>query len=69
MEKLILDVKNCMIDMNYSKNSIRHYEEIWKRYLKFDSSLQLNDDKIQLFLNQILITMERQNLHVINVLQ
>lgn len=53
MEKLILDVKNCMIDMNYSKNSIRHYEEIWKRYLKFDSSLQLNDDKIQLFLNQI----------------
>ena len=50
---LITDVISCMIELNYSDNSIRHYTEVWKRYLKNTDFSVLDKEDITSFLGKV----------------
>lgn len=53
MKELMLAVKNCMADLNYSEYSISHYEEVWKRFFKYSTSDTLNTQQVSLFLKDV----------------
>ena len=77
LNQLMYSVKSAMEDLNYSVSSIKHYTEVWKRYLKSTDCADLNEEDISQFLKdtygitndiEILTRYQRGALRAMNVL-
>lgn len=74
---LMYSVKSAMEDLNYSVSSIKHYTEVWKRYLKSTDCTDLDEEDIGQFLKdtygitdgiKVLTRYQRGALRAMNVL-
>ena len=52
LNQLMDGVKVEMEELNYSVSSIRHYDEVWKRYLKATNCINLEEGDIKQFLKE-----------------
>jgi len=77
LNKLMYSVKSAMKDLNYSASSVKHYSEVWKRYLKSTTCTDLDERDINQFLKdtysitddiKVLTRYQRGALRAMNVL-
>lgn len=77
LNQLMYSVKSAMEDLDYSVSSIKHYTEVWKRYLKSTDCIDLDEGDISQFLKdtysitdgiKVLTRHQRGALRAMNVL-
>jgi len=52
LNKVVYDAVSEMERLGYSHESMRHYWEVWKRYLKFTRQTSVDRDDMDSFLKQ-----------------